>query len=387
MMIRSMLDSDLYKFSMQAAISHHYPRVDVEYEFINRNKTPFPHGFGQRLREAVNAMKDLVLTPDELEFLRERCYYFTPNYLDMLRGYRYDPTQVSIDQIGSELFVKIHGPWYRTVLWEVPLLAMISELYFEMMDQPPMKVAADSDALDWEGRLNYKLRRMSEAGCLVSDFGTRRRHSFAVHDHVVKTMKGVKCCTGTSNVHLAHKYGLTPIGTMAHEWVMAHACMFGYRQATAEMLKAWVKVYGGELGIALPDTFMAEVFLRDFNVMYAKLFDGARWDSGDWKWFTDLMIAHWKKLRIDPASKAIVYSDSLDDERAIEIQKYAQGKILPRFGIGTFLTNDVGRTPLNIVIKLTKCAGHAAVKLSDSPGKELGTPEAVAHCKYNLGLQ
>jgi len=372
---------------MQQAIAHHYPRVEVEYEFNNRNNTSFPAGFDQRLRTAVDAMRDVVLTAEEEAFLRERCYYFNPNYVDMLRGYRFDPTQVDIRQVAGELFVSIRGPWYRTVLWEVPLLAMISELYYEMNEQPPVLPAPEGDGSTWESRLNYKLRRMSDAGCVVSDFGSRRRHSFKVHDHVVKTMAGVKCCAGTSNVHLAHKYDLTPIGTMAHEWIMAHACMYGYRRATAESLKAWVKVYTGELGVALPDTFTAPVFLRDFDTLYAKLFDGARWDSGEWKWFTDLMVAHWKSLRIDPATKAIVYSDSLNDDIAIEIQKYAAGLVLPRFGIGTFLTNDVGRTPLNIVIKLIKCAGHDAVKLSDSPGKVLGKPEAVSHCKYALSLQ
>lgn len=384
MIIRSILDTDTYKLTMAQAIAHHYPHVQVGYDFINRAKTPFPAGFDQRLREAVNDMQELSLTGVEEGFLRERCYYLKPNFVDMFRGYRYNPAQVKIRQVGGELFVTVVGPWYLTVFWEVPLLAIISELYYEMMGQPPVEIAPGSDALDWKGVLNYKLRRMSDAGCVVSDFGTRRRHSLMVHDHVVKTMKDSKCCTGTSNVHLAHKYDMTPIGTMAHEWIMAHACMFGYRRATSEALKAWVKVYHGELGVALPDTFGTEVFLRDFNTLYAKLFDGARHDSGDWKWFTDLMIAHWKSLRIDPATKSIVYSDGLNDDLSIEIQEYAAGKVLPRYGIGTFMTNDVGRTPLNIVIKMTSCDGRPTVKLSDSPGKELGVPEAVSYCKYDL---
>ncbi len=379
MMIHSILDTDTYKLSMMQSIAHHYPRVEVEYEFFNRNKTPFPDGFGQELRKAVDAMRELRLTGDEEKFLRERCYYLKPNYIDMLRGYRYDPTQVFIRQVGRDLFVTVRGPWYLTVLYEVPLMSTISELYFEMMGLKP--------ADHWRDVARAKFGRMSDAGCMVSDFGSRRRFSFMVHDRVVRIMKDFKCCAGTSNVHLAHKYGLTPIGTMAHEFIMGHAAMFGYRSATAEALKAWIEVYEGELGIALPDTFTTDVFLRDFNTLYAKLFDGVRHDSGDWKWFTDLMIAHWKKLRIDPATKTIVYSDGLDDAKAIEIQKYAAGKVLPRFGIGTHLTNDVGHTPLNMVIKLTKCDGRPTVKLSDSPGKELGAPEAVAHCKYDLQLQ
>lgn len=379
MIITSILDSDLYKFTMQQAIAHHYPRVEVEYEFINRNKTPFPAGFDQVLRKAVDDMRDLYLTREEEVFLRERCYYLLPNYVDMLRGYRYDPTQVIIRQVGGNLYVTVRGPWYLTVLWEVPLMAIISELYFRMTGTQPVD--------NWKDLARAKFDRMSDAGCIASDFGSRRRYSFMVHDQVVKIMKDFKCCVGTSNVHLAHKYDLTPIGTKAHEWFMAHACMYGYRRATAESLKAWVKIYGGELGVALPDTFTTEVFLRDFSTMYAKLYDGVRHDSGDWKWFTDRMIDHWNGLRIDPATKAIVYSDGLNDQRAIQIQEYAEGKVLPRFGIGTFLTNDVGQIPLNIVIKLTKCDGRPSVKLSDGPGKELGLPEAISHCKYSLQLQ
>ncbi len=378
-MIHSILDTDTYKLTMQQAIAYHYPRVEVEYEFINRGKTQFPHGFGQRLREAVNAMAKLRLATEEESFLREQCYYFTPNYVDMLRGYRYDSPQVNIRQVGGELFVTIKGLWYLATLWEVPVLATISELYYEMTDKKPDK--------EWQTRFGVKAERMSDAGCVVSDFGSRRRASYDVHDQVVGMLKDFSCCAGTSNVHLAHKYGLTPIGTMAHEFIMGHAAMFGYRRATAEMLNAWVKVYGGELGVALPDTFTTDVFLRDFGVFHAKLFDGVRHDSGDWKWFTDLMVDHWKKLRIDPSTKAIVYSDGLDADKAIGIQRYASGKVLPRFGIGTNLTNSVGHDPLNIVIKLTKCDGRPTVKLSDSPGKELGCPEAVSYCKYSLGLQ
>ena len=377
-MIHSILDTDTYKLSMMQAIAHHYPLVEVEYEFINRNKTPFPDGFGQELRKLVDAMRELHLTRDEEGFLKDRCYYLLPNFVDILRGYRYDPKQVFIRQVGGDLFVTVRGPWYLTVPWEVPLMSLISELYFKMTGCQPD---------NWKDVAHAKFDRMSEAGCMVSDFGSRRRFSYAIHDGVVGVMKDFKCCAGTSNVHLAHKYNLTPIGTKAHEWFMAHACMFGYRRATAEALKAWVKVYGGELGVALPDTFRTEVFLRDFTTMYAKLYDGVRHDSGDWKWFTDLMINHWKSLRIDPTTKAIVYSDGLNDAKAIEIQGYAAGKVLPRFGIGTNLTNDVGHTPLNMVIKLTKCDGRPSVKLSDSPGKELGVPEAVAHCKYDLQLQ
>lgn len=389
--ITSILDTDLYKLTMMQAIAHHYPHVQVEYEFINRNSTSFPPEFGQRMREQVNMMSQLRLDALEEAFLREQCYYLKPTFIDMLRGYKYDPDQVEIKQIGDLLSVGIKGPWYLTVLWEVPLLAIISELYYSLKGLKPVEPAQGGDGLTWTQSLAYKLRRWREAGCVVSEFGTRRRFSYEVQDAVVNRMAGESCCSGTSNVHLAMKHNLTPIGTMAHEWAMGHACLFGYRQATSRMLEAWVKVYKGELGVALPDTFTAPVFLQDFDTMYAKLFDGVRHDSGDWKWFTDLMVKHWKALRVDPSTKAIVYSDGLNTDSAIEIQKYAEGKVLPRFGIGTSLTNDVGQKPLNIVIKLIKAGRNGwskdAVKLSDSRGKETGSSEAIAHCKYDLGLQ
>ena len=376
MIIRSILDTDYYKLSMGSAIAQLYPRATAEYEFINRGNTKFPDGFAKELRHEVDSMSHLTLQKDEEQFLRNT--YLNPTYIDMLRSYTFDPTQVITSQINSNLHVKIRGPWYQTDLWEVPLLSIISELYYQITKQP-----ANSS---WTQVLTAKLKRMSEAGCRVSDFGTRRRHSYAVQNTLVKTMKDYDCCIGTSNLDLAHQYGLTPIGTMAHEWIMAHACMFGYQRATTEMLKAWVSVYEGELGIALPDTFTLPVFLRSFGTLYAKLFDGIRQDSGDPKWFTDEVVEHYRKLGIDSRTKTVVYSDALTDLKAIEIQKYAENKVQPRFGIGTALSNDVGCVPLNIVIKMTKCNGIPAVKLSDSPGKETGLTKEVDYCKYSLGI-
>lgn len=391
MIIRSILDTDLYKLCMGMCIAHHYPRVPVTYEFINRGGTKFPDGFGQRLRQEVDSMRELHLTSDEEAFLRDKCYYLKPNYIDMFRAYRFDPTQVNIRQVGSKLFITIRGPWYLTVYWEVPLMALISELYYEMTKQPPRGVARLEPKQfpngSWEDAVEHKYRRMDAAGIILSEFGTRRRHSYAVQDYVIKTGKDHRCLAGTSNVHLAYKHGLTPHGTMAHEWVSAHACMFGYRMATKMMLERWVDVYEGELGTALPDTFTTGVFFSEFSTLYAKLFDGIRWDSGDWKWFTDSVVDHYKKLRIDPMAKSIVYSDGLDIDQALEIQEYAEGKIQARFGIGTNLTNSVGRIPLNMVIKLVECDGRPAVKLSDSPGKMTGTPEEIVICKQVLGLQ
>lgn len=386
-MINSILDTDTYKLTMQQAIAFQHPRVKAKYSFTNRGNTKFPPGFAEELRRLVNGMKTLGLTGNEEKFLRERCYYLKPTYIDLLRGYRYDPDEVNIRQVGHELFVDIEGLWYRTEPWEVPLLATISELYYKMTNQPPLVSSSAGYEQDWKQKATYKFRRMSEAGAVLSDFGTRRRASLEVQDFIVQQLCQTKCGAGTSNVHLAHKYDTTPIGTMAHEWPMAHAALYGYRMATRMMLKGWVREYEGDLGIALPDTFTTEVFLRDFGTQSAKLFDGLRHDSGDWQSFTKKAIAHYESLRIDPTTKIIVYSDALDIDKALEIHTAVKDQVRPRFGIGTHLTNDVGRTPLNIVIKLTSCQGVSVVKLSDTSGKAMGSAESLSHCKYELGLQ
>jgi len=385
MIIQSMLDTDLYKLTMQMAIALFYDDVPVTYEFINRTGTTFPDGFDDLLRSEVNAMQSLALTNFELDFLRGACPYLSPAYLDFLAGYRYNSDEVIISQKNGELSVVISGPWYRTVLWEVPLLAIISELYYRFQGVAPKS--------DYIQKMSDKLDKIQESGIMVSEFGTRRRFSRTVQDafismSVLKRPVGNQGgIIGTSNVHLAHKYGLMPVGTMAHEWVMAHAAMFGYRMANKQMLDAWVDVYKGDLGIALPDTFTSDVFFRDFGMMPAKLFDGVRWDSGDWKEFTEKVIGHYNKLRIDPTTKSIIYSDALDIDKAIEIHDYCDGRIRDRYGIGTHLTNDVGHKPLNIVIKLSSCDGVPVVKLSDSPGKETGKMSARKLCVDTLNLE
>lgn len=390
-MIQSILDSDAYKLSMQSAVLFGrtqgiaYRDCGATYQFINRDNTPFPKGFGIALREAVNTMTDLQLTKDEYDWLRETCPYLSRAYLDYLLGYRFDPSEVTItsrDQDGH-LAICVQGPWYRTILWEVPLMAIISELYFKLN-----KCIPDNE---WAGRCVRKAHNLGNNGVMTADFGTRRRFSFDVHDKMVQIMKN-ECSsfTGTSNVHLAMKYGLTPIGTMAHEWISFHAAMFGYRLANQLALQAWVDEYKGDLGIALSDTFTTDVFLRDFGQLFAKLFDGVRQDSGDPFEFLDKMVAHYKKLGIDPMSKKIIFSDGLDDTKAIALNKACEGKIGNRDGIGTFLSNDVGHKPLNMVIKLVgvqyQGRHHPAVKLSDTPGKATGDPAEVALCKGVLGL-
>ncbi len=386
-MIHSIIDNDLYKFTMQSAVIKLFPRTKIRYEFINRANTEFPDGFGEELRKQIKQLEGLQLTDEEKDFLREKCYYLDPTYLDFLKGYKYDTSEVGIIQKQGNLQVSIEGYWYRTILWEVPLMAMISELYFKQTKQ---KGYRKSEVIEIA---RNKAIRYNLLGVKVADFGTRRRHSFDNHNLVVKTLVdyGSDSFTGTSNVFFAKKYNLIPIGTHAHEWFMVHAANYGYKMANTLALDNWVKVYQGDLGIALSDTFTTDVFFNVFNTKYAKLFDGVRHDSGDPLIFTDKTIEQYKKLRIDPKSKTIIFSDGLNPEKVEEIANHCIGKINYAFGVGTNFTNDVGVKPLNIVIKAVQAKPYnqswvQTIKLSDEKGKYTGNKESINLCKSILNI-
>ncbi len=382
MIIQHFSDNDLYKFTTMNAIQKKFPEAEVVYRFVNRGNTLFPENFSVELRKEVEHMRDLILTEEEERFMRRKCYYFDPVFFDLLKGFRFDPGEVYITQEGGKLEVEIKGLWYRTVLWEVPLMAIISELYFKMTGRQAREI---------EEKAIVKAKQFAEIEAEISEFGTRRRFSFEVQDKVIEILKRHtgKFLNGTSNVYFAMKYDLTPIGTHPHEWFMYHGAQFGYRAANDLSLAHWVEVYHGYLGIALTDTYTSDNFFKSFNSKYAKLFDGLRWDSGDPFEFTDKALKHYRENRIDPGIKTIVYSDSLDLEEIKAIKKYVAGRIHDVYGIGTYLTNDVGVKPLNMVIKLFECKAkkHSeclpVVKLSDAEGKHTGDPEEIALC---LGL-
>jgi len=386
-MIMYLTDNDLYKFTMQHAVVKLFPYAKVRYRFINRGQTKFPEGFGENLRKQIHQMADIALTVDEKQFLARKCYYLPPTYLDFLSGYRYDPSEVGIIQTGNEVNISIEGFWYRTILWEVPLMAMVSELYFKMTN------AETWDEAKILSVAQQKATKFNMLGINVADFGTRRRYSFKNQDRIVNTMLtyGRPSFMGTSNVYFAMKYNLIPIGTHAHEWFMFHAAKYGFKMANKLSLENWVDVFRGDLGIALSDTFTTDVFFRSFDTKFAKLFDGVRHDSGDPIEFADKTIAHYKSLRIDPESKTIVFSDGLDPDTVDTIVKHCRGRIKMSFGIGTNLTNDVGVKPLNIVIKITDARPEgqdwiSTVKLSDVSGKYTGDLETINLAKSILRI-
>lgn len=368
------------------AIQRLYPWSYVKYEFTNRGENSFPKGFAERLKEEVAAMAALKLTKEERNFIEKRCYFFDPVFFDFLDGYRYDPNEVQISQEGGKLSVQIEGFWYRTVLWEVPLMAIISELYFIMTGAEPN---------DFEQKTIDKAVALKDIKADYSEFGTRRRYSLDVQDKVVGLLKANSgdYFKGTSNMYLAMKHNTTPIGTMPHEWFMYHGALFGYRAANIKGLEAWVDVFQGSLGISLTDTYTTDSFFKSFSLKQAKLFDGVRCDSGDPIEFTDKVIKFYEGLRIDPELKTVVYSDSLNIDVVKKIKEHVNGRLHDTYGIGTYFSNDVGVKPLNMVIKMSGVKVHpnekeflSAIKLSDVYGKNTGNKKEIEICKLTLGL-
>lgn len=388
MSCNSILDNDFYKFTMQFAVVKLYPDTLAKYEFINRGKHEFPNGFAEALKERIRQMSELRLTAEEKAYLRTTCPYLSPAYLDFLQGYQYDPSEVEISQNGNDLSVEIHGHWYRTILWEVPILSLISELYYQMTNQQ-----RDSDELVVEAVKQKAFSYQNDLAVNIAEFGTRRRHSYEVHKLVVEALKeyGRNSYVGTSNVHFAMTTGVKPIGTHAHEWFMYHGARFGFKIANGVSLDRWVNVYHGDLGIALTDTYTTDVFFTQFNKKLAKLFDGVRHDSGDPVDFAEKTIKHYEKLGINPLHKTIIFSDGLNLEKVKTITEATNGKIGISFGIGTNLTNDVGLKPMNIVLKLVSIAEPDlpwtnVVKLSDEKGKHTGDPKMIRLAKEILEI-
>ncbi|CAI2767523.1 nicotinate phosphoribosyltransferase [Flavobacterium collinsii] len=385
---KSILDNDFYKFTMQHAVIKLFPKSQVRYGFINRGKHDFPPGFGDLLRKSVDAMGDLRLTKEEKQYLSSHCSYLDPTYFDFLQGYNFDPSEVQITQTGSELKVTVEGYWYRTILWEVPLMALISELYYKTGHL----LRSDDETL--RSLTKSKIDNYNKIGVSILEFGTRRRHSYDVQAVVNETLRefGAESFIGTSNVHFAMTNNIRPLGTHAHEWFMFHAAQYGFKMANSMGLEHWTQVYGGDLGIALTDTYTTAVFFEQFDKKYSKLFDGVRHDSGDPIEFAETVISHYVKMGIDPKSKVIVFSDSLNYEKVKNITDFCKDKIKMSFGIGTNFTNDVGLRSMNMVIKLTEVKlndthWQGVVKLSDEKNKNTGTPEMIALAKEVLGIK
>jgi len=383
-MIRSILDNDLYKFTMQQAVLQLYPDAIANFEFTSRNNSKFTAQFCVELQNAIDLMGNIRLANHEFEYLNT-LKFISPSYSAYLQNYRFDPSEVKIiHNAENESFkLTVTGPWHHTILWEVPLLALISETYFEVCDKK-------WNNFGQEEKIFTKGKLLSEANCVYADFGTRRRRNFDSQERVVRIMKDNVGFAGTSNVFLAMKYNVKPIGTMAHEWIMGVSALESLRYANRFALYNWNKVYNGNLGIALTDTFGTEAFFEDFDGILARLFDGVRHDSGDPFEFATKVINHYKKIGVHHNTKTIVFSDGLNPQIAIEIKKHCDELgILSSFGIGTNFTNSFEGSPaLNIVIKLRSVRKHVdaqevqVVKISDVSTKATGDPDALRVAKW-----
>ncbi len=377
--ITSLLDTDLYKFTMLQAMLHHFPANQARYEFLCRNKPEYPLATlrADIVRE-LDSLCNLTFKPDELAYLRG-LRYMSSDFVDFLTIFRLQRHFITVGTDGDTLKIVAEGPQIHVMLFEIFVLAIVNELYFRRLTQCDGVMANNGKKI-----LSDKILCLSEfatdfnvgSNLDISDFGTRRRFSKEWQEQVVQTIADAlpNIFKATSNVWLAKKTGLTPVGTMAHEYLqMFQGVGVQLKNFQKTALEYWVKEYRGDLGIALTDVVGMDSFLNDFDLYFAKLFDGLRHDSGDPVVWANKAIQHYEKLNIDPRTKRLVFSDGLTVPTIIKLYTKFKDKIKLGFGIGTNLTNDVGYTPLNIVMKLTLCNGQPVAKLPDSSGKTLCT--------------
>lgn len=399
--INSLLDTDWYKYTMAQFVLHHHPDAVVKYKYKCRNGRGTPHSnfheateFASKMNEEIDHLCTLQHTREEIEFLRT-IPYFKPDYVEYLRLLRLnrDYIQCWVDT-DCNLHVEIEGPWIATIWFEVPVLAINSELH-SIKDND----FGVNKLIEGQRNLNEKLdlltdfcvpRGHSEApgkSFKFADFGTRRRDSFEWQRKVIEQIVNripARNFAGTSNAYFAKMFGIKPIGTMAHELFQAYQQLGGRLvDHISACLDGWAREYRGMLGIALSDIVGFDRFLNDFDLYFAKLFDGCRHDSGDPIDWAKKLIDHYIDLGIDPKTKTAVFSDGLDIPKCIQLYKAFHNLINVSFGIGTNLTNDMGKEAPQIVIKMVECNGRPTAKISDSSGKGMCEDDGfLAYLKY-----
>ena len=391
MIITSLLDTDLYKFTMMQAVLHQFPGAQVEYRFKCRNALAQPAlgapgfdlaPFADEIREEIRLLCTLQFRELELTYLRSM-RFIKSDFVDFLGLFSLNEKYITVATLPTgEIDIAIRGPWLHTILFEIPVLAIVNEVYFRNTRKLP-------ELVEGRRRLDEKIEqlRVPELSDLkIADYGTRRRFSRAWQEEVLRVLAarlgthqrpgsaaGVTGqFAGTSNVLFAMRLGLTPLGTMAHEYLQAcQALGPRLRDSQTYGFETWAKEYRGDLGIALSDVYGMDAFLRDFDMYFCKLFDGARHDSGDPFQWGERMLAHYARNRVDPRTKTLIFSDSLTVPRTIALYQQFRGRCQLAFGIGTNLTNDLGYEPLQIVIKMVRCNGQPVAKLSDTPSKNM----------------
>ena len=374
MIITSLLDTDLYKFTMMQVVLHQFPGAQVEYRFKCRNPGVALAPYVSEIRDEIRSLCRLHFQDAELAYLRS-LRFVKSDFVDFLGLFRLNEKYITVTALPSgEIDITISGPWLHTILFEIPVLSIVNEVYFRNTQKVP-------DFIEGRRRLDVKVGQLQGDGLAelkIADYGTRRRFSVAWHEEVLRVLSarlgsGMQGqFAGTSNVLFAMKLGLTPLGTMAHEYLQACQAL-GPRLRDSQVFgfESWAREYRGDLGIALSDVYGIDAFLRDFDMYFCKLFDGARHDSGDPFAWGERLIEHYRRNRVDPRTKTLIFSDGLTVPRTIELYQQFRGRCLLAFGIGTNLTNDLGYDPMQIVIKMVRCNGQPVAKLSDTPSKNM----------------
>ncbi len=378
MIITSLLDTDLYKFTMMQVVLHQFPGAQVEYRFKCRTGGVDLVPCIAEIRDEFRQLCSLRFREDELRWLRS-LRFIKSDFVDFLDLFQMNEKYLTVspsNKDNGEIEIVVEGPWLYTILFEIPILAIVNEIYFRRMQAAP-------DFTEGKRRLREKIELVSGderlIDCKIADYGTRRRFSKLWQEEVLQILQqrlGPQFA-GTSNTWFAMKQNLTPLGTMAHEYLQACQSLGPrLRDSQTYAFERWAREYRGDLGIALSDVYGFDAFLRDFDMYFCKLFDGVRHDSGDAIAWGERMLAHFERLRIDPKTKTLIFSDSLDFPRVVELYLRFADRTRLAFGVGTNLTNDLGYTPLQIVMKMVRCNGQPVAKLSDTPAKNMCDDEA-----------
>ena len=383
MIIESLLDTDLYKFTMMQCVLHQFPGAEVAYRFRCRNVGVELGPYADEIRDEIHHLCSLRFKDEELEYLAG-LRFIKSDFVDFLSLFHLKEKYITVkadSEAPNGIDITIEGPWLHTILFEIPVLAIVNEVYFRHQ----MPVADEKEGMK---RLRAKIdlirNEPDNDNLKITDFGTRRRFSRAWQTTVTETLireLGREKFAGTSNVDLARRYGLIPIGTMAHEYLQACQAL-GPRLRDSQVygFEMWAKEYRGDLGIALSDVYGMDPFLKDFDMFFCKLFDGARHDSGNPFLWGEKMIEHYRRNKCDPRGKTLIFSDALTVPRIIELYRRFNHRIGVGFGIGTNLMNDLGSEPLNIVVKMIRANGQPVAKISDTPEK--GMCEDLTYLAY-----
>lgn len=399
-MINSILDTDLYKFSVSYAYFKLYPLAEGTFEFKDRNNEDLRKcaGFVKCMKSALVDLQDLQLDDNELEWCVKNIPYIPQNYWEWLKGFRFDPDKVKMELDENGVFkCTVTDKLYKATLYEIAILSLFSEIRNIYLVDKSNVTGNSVNIVDYvKETTRSKIKLASQKQICFSEFGTRRRFSSKIHEIVLDEIaKKPNTCVGTSNVYYAMKHNMKPCGTFPHEWVMFHGAVFGYKRANYLSLEDWIKVYDGNLGIALIDTYTTKSFLHTLTRKQALLLSGFRQDSGDEFEVGEMIISRLKEFGIDAKTKTIVFSNALDMEKANKINDYFKDKVNVSFGIGTNLTCDINLKdykPCNIVMKLMRCRispkdeWENCIKLSDDFGKHMGDEKEIEIAKHQLHL-